>query len=150
VDEAGGVRGVERGGDLADDPRRARRRERPLAADERADVVAVHEAHRDVRDALLLARVVDGDHVRVVDRGRDARLAQEPRAHVGVLDQRGRDHLHRHRALQRELPRAVHHAHAAAPGDRLDPVAREHASEDQLAQAGGVYGPGGMDEHARC
>ena len=47
VHEPGGVRGVERAGDLRDDPRRPLRRERALAPHERAQVVAGDVAHRD-------------------------------------------------------------------------------------------------------
>ena len=46
-------------------------RARPRARSERAQVGALDVAHRDVELALVLARVVDRDHVRVVDRGRE-------------------------------------------------------------------------------
>src|SRR3712207_8358380 len=42
-----------------------------------AEVAALHVAHRDVQQAVVLARVVDGDDVRMVDRGGRARLAHE-------------------------------------------------------------------------
>ena len=148
VHQAGGVRGVERGADLPDDPRRARRVERPLAADERAQVVAGDVAHRDVGDPVLLARVVDRDHVRVVDRRRDARLAQEPPPDRLVGHQGRGDDLQRDDAVERELARAIDDAHPPAPRHGLDPVPRERAARRHVAHDCGVYRPRGIEEHS--
>jgi hypothetical protein len=147
VDEAGGVRGVERGADLGDDPRHARRGQWAGAAHERAQVVAGHVAHRDERDAVLLARVVDRDHVRVVDRRGDLRLAHETAPDRGVLHQRGRDDLQRDGPVERELHRPVDDAHPAPAGDRLDAMPGEQASRRQLAHGCGVYRPRMVEEH---
>ena len=73
--------------------------------------------------AALLARRVDRDHVRVVDRRGDARLALEALAEAGVARAVGRDQLDRDGAAERELRRAIDDAHAAAAGDRLDAAA---------------------------
>ena len=67
VHEPRRVRRVQRGADLSDDPRRAAGIQRPLAPDERAQVVARDVAHREVRDAVRLARVEERDDVRVVE-----------------------------------------------------------------------------------
>ena len=107
MDEPGRVRGVERGRDLSDDRHSPGRGERALAADEGTHVVTRDEPHRDERHAVLFARVVHGDHVRVVGRGRRTRFAHEPAPHGGIVHQRGRDHLQCDRALQRELPRGT-------------------------------------------
>ena len=117
VDEPRRVRGVECRADLGDKPRGARRREPALAPHEAADVVPGDVAHRDVREAVLLTGVVDRDHVRVIDRGGDLGLAQEPRAHGLLVQQPGRDHLQRDRAIERELRGPIDHAHAATAGD---------------------------------
>ena len=147
VDEPRGVRGVQRGRDLADDAGGAPGRERALAPDERPEVVAGHVAHRDVGDAALLARVVDRDDVGVVDRRRDLRLAQEAAPDRRVLHERGGDDLQRDLAVERELRRPVHDPHAAATRDRLDPVAGEAAPRRQLAHESGVYRPRSVQEH---
>ncbi len=139
VHEAGGVRLVQRRADLRDDPRRPLGRQPALAPDEAADVVAGDVAHRDVRDPALVARVIDRDDVGVIDRRRDLRLAHEPVADRLVLEQPGRDDLQRDRAIERELRRPVDDAHAAAAGDRLDPVAGEDGAGFELTHRGEVY-----------
>jgi hypothetical protein len=85
VHEAEGVGGIERARDLGDERERLRGLERTVAADVCGEVLAVDEAHGDVEDAVGLARLVDGDHVRVVDRGgeqrrRSARASARPTA----------------------------------------------------------------------
>ena len=125
VHQTGRVGLVERRADLGHDPRRPLRVEVALAPHQAAHVVAGDVAHRDVGDPALVTRVVDRDHVRVIDRRRDLRLAHEPGPDRLILQQPGRDHLQRDRAVQRQLRRPVHDAHAAAPRDRLDAVAGE-------------------------
>ena len=63
------VRGVERSRRLSDDLECALGGELRLARDQRLQVVAFDVAHCDEEDAVDLARVVDRDHVRVLDRG---------------------------------------------------------------------------------
>ena len=132
VHEAGAVDRVQRGAGLRDDIGRLGRVERAAAADERAQVVAGDEAHRDVGDAVVLARRVHRDHVRMLDARRGARLAQEPLADVVVVEQLRRDHLQRDDPLELELDRAVDHAHPAATDQRLDPVAGHHRAGREL------------------
>ena len=70
---------------------RARRRgrplraQRPVAAHERAQVVSGHVAHDEIGLPVRDARAVDGQHVRVLDGGGGARLAQEARARALVV-----------------------------------------------------------------
>ena len=54
--------------DLLHQEERLPERQWAVALDQRAEVLALHEAHRDVEDAFGLACVVDGDDVRVVER----------------------------------------------------------------------------------
>ena len=70
VDQAAGVRGVERVGQLLGDRHRSLRRERALAAQQRAEVEPCDVAHRDVQHAVDVARVVDRHDARMLDRGR--------------------------------------------------------------------------------
>ena len=88
MDEAAGVRGVERVADLRDDAHRSPRIQRPAGAHERAQIRAVDVAHDDEQDALALPGVVDGDDVLVLDRGRRLRLGDEARAEVRALGER--------------------------------------------------------------
>ena len=135
VDEAAAVGGVERGGDLADDPDRARGRERALAGDGVQQVGAVDEAHGDVELAVDLPRLVDGDHVRVIDRGGEHRLALEALAELAVAREVLGDQLQRDGALERDLSRAIDDAHATLAGDAVDLVAREDGACGQIGDA---------------
>ena len=52
-----------------------------------SQVASLHKAHGDEEDALDLSRAVDRDHVRVVDRGGELRLAQEAFAKAPIPGQ---------------------------------------------------------------
>jgi hypothetical protein len=132
VHEPDRVGGVERGADLARDRRDARRGDPALTREQPLQVDALDVAHHQVEVAALLARRVHRDHVRVVDRGRDARLALEALAKPGVARPLRRDQLDRDRPAERQLRRAVDDAHTAAPGDRLDAAARELGAWKQI------------------
>jgi hypothetical protein len=122
VDEALLVRGVERLGDLGEELDRALRLERPLLGDDLGQVRALHVAHREEEDAGLLSCLVDGDDVRVIERGGDARLAQEALAKALVLRELGRDHLERDLASQALLVGTVDRTHASSADERLDAI----------------------------
>ena len=68
MDERFRVRGVERAADLLGDSQRVSARQRAALADQHLQARPVHVAHRQVEDAVDLVRVVDRDHVRVVER----------------------------------------------------------------------------------
>ena len=120
-----------------------------LQRDQLAQVGALDEAHRHVQRPVLLARVVDRDHVGVVERRGDLRLALEALAELGVLGQLGGDQLERDRAVQREVDGAVDDAHAAAAGHRLDPVAADHRTDLELRHDAGLYRPKRADHYGR-
>ena len=128
VDEPARVRGVERGRDLRDDVRGAPGLE-PTAARGRACAGRCRRrsAWPD-RGALELARVVDRDHVGVVDRGGEPRLAHEAVAEGRVLGEVGGDQLERDGPIEVELVGPVDHAHAAAAGDAGDAVTGEYVA----------------------
>ena len=72
VDQVAIVGRVERGGDLLEHEDRPAHAQLPVPPHERPEVGAVDVAHRDVESPLSplgLARVVDRDHVRVVEIG---------------------------------------------------------------------------------
>ena len=135
VHEPDGVRGVQRRADLVADRRDAVGREPPVARQQPLQVDALDVAHHEVEVPALLARRVHRDHVRVVDRGGDARLALEALAEAGVAGAVGRDQLDRDRPAERELRGAVDDAHAAAAGDRLDAAAGDLGAWEQIGHA---------------
>ena len=135
VDQPGRVRGVERARDLVDDQRRPQRVQPALGAQQLVQVGARHPAHHEVQPAVLLARLVDRDHVRMIDRRRHPRLALEALAEARVGRVLGGDQLQRDRAPERELGGAVDDAHAAAAGDRLDPAARDMSAFEDVGHA---------------
>ena len=118
VDEPARVRRVERGGDLRDDAERAAHRQPSLGDEQRLQVAAVDVLHRDVEHVVGLARVVDGDDARVVERRGEPRLAQEPLAEVGLAERRGEE-LQRGGASEPNVLGAVDDARPAF-ADRLD------------------------------
>ena len=132
VHEPARVGGLERRGHLGHDLRRARRRQRAFGRDQRPQVVAGDEAHREVEHPVLLARPEDGEDVGMVERRREARLDDEALAEAAVARELRRDQLERHPAVQRELDRLVDDAHAAAPDHPLEAVAGDHGAEGGL------------------
>ncbi len=129
VDQPGTVGGIERGADVGDDPDRAPGNEVILAAQHRAQVDAVDEAHHEVEDAVLLAGVVHVDDVRVVHGGGDLRLAHEPLAELRVVGELRGDDLHRDAPSERELRRLVDDAHPAARGQPFETAAAEDVTD---------------------
>ena len=132
VHEPDGVRGVERGADLQRDARDAAGRDAALAGEQALQVGPGHVAHDEVEVAALLAGRVDRDHVGMVDRRRDARLALEALAEAGIARPLGGDQLDGDGPAERQLGRAVDDAHAAAAGDRLDAAAGDLGAWEQI------------------
>ena len=75
--------------------------------------LAVEILHDEVVDRLVTADIVDGTDVRMRERGNRPRLALESRAAIRIGRQVGRQHLHRHRAIEPRVARFVDLAHAA-------------------------------------
>ncbi len=94
---------VERG-EAPRDLRRVVHELRPLAA-----LDPLHDDHG--RPVGVDADVVHRDHVRVLERARDPRLAQDPQRRLDVAHARAQ-RLHRHVPAERRLGREVHDAHA--------------------------------------
>src|SRR5918992_559591 len=109
-----------------------------LALEHALQIVPFDEPHRQVELAVVFARLVDRDHVRMVERCRQARLAQEASPEVPVLGQLRRDQLQGHRPLQRPVPRGVDHTQSASADQRLHPISGEaragpHSQPERLA-----------------
>jgi hypothetical protein len=88
--------------------------------------------HRDVQDALGLVRVVDRNDVRMVDRRRELRFAEEPIVAPLALGEVGREDLERHLASQPDVFGQVDDAHAASADHALDSVAGELRSDPRF------------------
>ena len=130
---------VERGADLADDARGPERLDAPLRGDQRAQVGALDETHHDEEHAVLVAGIEDGDDVRVVDRGRDPRLAPKALAEALLPGVLGEDELEGDRALERELLGPVDDPHVSVADHLLDAAPREDGAQREL---GGQLLPG--------
>src|SRR5262249_14584104 len=94
-------------------------------SEERSEVGAVHEPHREVQTAVDVAGVVDRNHIRMLQRHDQLGLACEAFAEALVERKRRRDELHGNRPLQAKVVCPEDHAHAAAADQFLDPVAEE-------------------------
>ena len=86
--------------------------------------------------ALVLADLVDGDDVGVLQGGRGLRLQAETLHVLGSGELAGQDHLDGHDAVKRHLPRLVHDAHAAAAQLAQDLIAR-NGGQPRRRGAGG-------------
>ena len=76
---------------------------------------AFDQFHAEVVLVLMLADLVDGYDIGVIEVSGGLGLGLET-PHVGFRGQlAGQDHLEGHQPLQLDLPGLVHHAHAAAP-----------------------------------
>ena len=126
------MRRIERVRDLAADRERAGGVERALRAQERPEVRALDEAHREVEAAVDVAGVVDRNDVRVLERHRELRLAREALVEALVERELGRDQLQRDRSLQAQVVGAVDDAHPAPADQLLDAIAEEVGSDLDL------------------
>src|SRR5271169_896417 len=123
---------VERRAHLADDARGPPRLDAPLAGNQRMHVGALDKTHRDEQQAVLLARIEDGNDVRVVDRGRDLRLAPKALAEALLAGALRADQLEGHRALKRELLGPVDNRHVSMADDLLDTAPRDDRARREL------------------
>src|SRR5678816_2061415 len=102
VDESSAMRVGQGPGNLAKDARRLAREEGTTLADPLTEGRSLDEGHDDVDEAPALSDRVDGDDVRMRQRGRGLRLAQEALAQLGACgERRGED-------LDRDGPREAH------------------------------------------
>ena len=83
------MRRVERARDLPEQRQRPLERQRAVAPEQRPEIAALDVAHGQEELAVLLARLVDRDDVRMVERGREPRLVEEALAEALVPGQLG-------------------------------------------------------------
>jgi hypothetical protein len=127
-------------GRVAQDVERSRATTASRAGDALLERAAVHVLHREVVRAALLADVVDGDDVRVRERGGGARFRLEAPHELGVRRELRREHLERDRPVEARLHGEVPRAHAAAAERTLDPVAREDGGGERRLLSGPSVG----------
>ena len=121
----GGVRGVQRRGDLADDPDRPFRRHRTVAGEYTREVGAVDQPHVDVEPAVDLAVGVNGNDVRIVQPPGGVGLPVHPLPERGVTGVRPGDQLERDRPVLVDVVRGVHLAKPAPAQQPEQPVRAE-------------------------
>jgi hypothetical protein len=108
---------VERAGGLAQPAQRSVVGDRPAGLQPVPDGAAAHQLHHHEHAALVLADVIDRDHVWVPGEARGgAGLAREPQPSALVLGQVGGEDLDRHRAPE-QLVVSLPHARHPAVGD---------------------------------
>ena len=120
VDEAGAVCFVERTRDLRDQRHRPRCVEASVAAQDLAKVGAVGVRHREVEQAVLVARSDRPCEVRVVELSSYLRLAQEAFTEARVARQLGRKDLQRDLCSAVDVLREVDGAHRPGADHPLD------------------------------
>ncbi len=123
VDDALLVGVVERAGELAEQPgdlaKRGQRRAGCFALGHAVGQrAAAQQAHDNVAGAALDAVIIDGDDVRVLQRGGGLGLAREAGDEIGVGGQGSGQHLDGDGALERPLVGPVDGAHPA-PAQQL-------------------------------
>ena len=125
VDEAFLVGGGQAPGKLRSVLERLAHRQRP-APHPQPQRLAFEQLGDDVRADLVVADVVDGEDVGVLERAGGPRFLFQAPLVLGIVPA-GRQHLDRHRAVELLVVRREHAPHAAAPQLLADAVAaREH------------------------
>ena len=136
MDKAPPMRGVEGARDGCEQRDRALRLEPRARREDATQVRPLDEPHRDEQASLVLAGLVDRQHVRVIEARGEARLAQEALAEPVVIGEVRREQLQRDRAPKPRVDGLVHLAHAAPGDQRLDPIGGERLPGAQLRVRG--------------
>ena len=123
---------VERARHAIEDRERARWRHGLLALQQPAEVGSLDVAHRDEQHAVGLVGIVDRDHVRMIQRRRQARLAQEPLPELLVLSELGRQQLQRDMPVEPLVVGEVDDRHPTPTEHPLDPVAGDLGSDARV------------------
>jgi hypothetical protein len=121
------VEGVDGLGHLLHDGQRAPRGERSGPGEDAAQVRALHDAHREVEASALEAEIVDGEHVRLVERRDERHLAPETVDELAVRRRLDRQELERHGAAEPGVPGAEGLADRAEGDPRAQLVVEEPA-----------------------
>jgi hypothetical protein len=127
------VREVQGVGEPLDDLQQGRDGQQAVGLGVVDQVPAAQQFHGDVRRAVVLARVEDGDDVRVAQAARRLGLAEELCARLLEFPAfelvRQRDRLERNLAVDHRVARPVHDAHRALADLMDDLVAAERGRQ---------------------
>jgi hypothetical protein len=113
----------------SDDRKRTLRLESPLAGEQTREVCALHVAHSDEEQPLCLTGLVNGDDARMVERGGEFRLAQEPLAETLARAELRTQEFERDPPVQPLVAGAIDDRHPAASERRLDPIASKLSAD---------------------
>ena len=89
-----------------------------------AQILTLDELHGDELDAVDFTKVENADHVFVGDLARQNQLLLEAPQYFFVQRKFGTNHFQRHEAIELQVPRLVHRAHAAFAKHLHDFVSR--------------------------
>jgi hypothetical protein len=122
VHQARAVRGGERARDI-DEPFQSLFNGRAALRERRAQGATHHVLHHDERRPGVLAEIEEGDHVRVIQSGRHARLAEHALGgEIGLRARGPAQHLEGHPAVQHLVVGAVDLPHAALAEERFKDI----------------------------
>jgi hypothetical protein len=130
VDDAPGVRRVERQADRHSDLYRALREERPALDDDRFEIAALHVLHDDVVGAVLDAPVEDVHYVRLIQVGRRLGLVPEPLNEHRVFRELRVKDLDRDRPAQEVVASPVYIGHSAGANQLFELITGVENSSD--------------------
>ena len=119
VDDASLMREAETVGHFVDDVELADRRKRRIVSDQRRERVAIDVLHGDIELTVVVADVVDGDDVGVLEPAGRLSFTHEATAQVLAIDAQ---EFQRHVAVEHGVAGEVQHPHAPFPEESLDVV----------------------------
>ncbi len=122
MDDARGVRIVERHREIVQDGHRVIGRERLLTREPITQALTRHVLHDEVQQAARFARRIHGNDVRMTEPGYRPRLLNEALPDLGAGADLGRDDLDRDRPVEGLIPSEEDRAHAALSKRPLDAV----------------------------
>ena len=124
-------------------------RARPLAREQLAQVGALDVAHRDEQRPVRLAGLEDGDDVRVVERGRELRLTQEPGPELAVLGERWERAASVPPCDPAGVVSEVDDAHPATTEQPVDPVAGQYRPDPRIRADAHWFAPQRLAPYGR-
>jgi hypothetical protein len=124
VDDARAVRRVERVSHLREDAGDLADRHSTVGQAQRQGFALVVR-HRDKRLASVVANLVHGRDVGVIERAGGARLPQQAGGGIGIMDRSRRQEFKRDPPLQVRILGQIHRAHTAGADVADDPVVRD-------------------------
>ena len=147
VDDAGAMRVGQAGARAFDQLEPPAQRERGPAPDQASERLPRHVLHRDVRPAVVLTGVEDGDDVRVPEPPGGARLLHQPSS-SDVVIQLASNELDRNLAIEDRVASQIHlrHAAAAEEADHLIPADDSRLAAARLARGLRIESSDGLEE----